>query len=111
MPRWLWVGLCVLLAALGVGGLLAARERQARWFRTELEQAKREMVAGLPNTAHARLAALSARWPGRGEVEYHLGLCEQATGPRRRRLGGVGSGGPGIAPGRAGRTSSGPGWS
>ena len=40
MPRWLWVGLCVLLAALGVGGLLAARERQARWFRTELEQAE-----------------------------------------------------------------------
>src|SRR4051812_42301514 len=75
---WLWFGAGVGLIALVAG--FAWREREARWYRAELDQAKREMTEGLFNTARERLAVLAMRWPGQGEVDYHLGLCERSRG-------------------------------
>ena len=45
-----------------------------------LETARRELVLGRHASARERLAALSAKRPGRGEVELPLGDAEQASG-------------------------------
>ena len=60
------------------GGLLWARE--ARQSPEALDQAKREIGVGLFSTPRGRLAELAARRPGQGDLESHLGLCEQARG-------------------------------
>jgi tetratricopeptide (TPR) repeat protein len=74
------------LAAVCVLGLVSA----AGWFgwnhvdggryRSEVEAAKRRLVAGDVLGARERLASASSRWPGRGEAEILLGACEQALG-------------------------------
>ena len=46
----------------------------------ELARADRELASGRYAPALARLERLSARWPGRAEVEYPLGVCEAALG-------------------------------
>jgi tetratricopeptide (TPR) repeat protein len=49
-------------------------------FRVEVRRAERELNTGQFGRARAILARLSSRWPGRGEVEYPLGICEAAEG-------------------------------
>jgi tetratricopeptide (TPR) repeat protein len=50
------------------------------WYQAELGRAGREMASGRYAPARARLSRLSARRPGRAEVEYPLGACEAALG-------------------------------
>jgi tetratricopeptide (TPR) repeat protein len=52
----------------------------AWWLRTSLSAARREIASGHYGVARGRLARLSAWNPGLGEVEFPLGLCEQAEG-------------------------------
>ena len=69
--------LSVFALALGLGlfwGFTAWR------YRAELSAARRDEAAGRFDEARQRLARLSARWPGRDEVEYPLGTCEAALG-------------------------------
>jgi hypothetical protein len=73
-PRLLWF-------LLGLAGLLvlawpAWRNYTERQIRAELDSAEREMKSGFYAKARRRLASLATRYPGRGEVEYQLGLCE-----------------------------------
>ena len=69
------VGLGVALAAWLMVPLLA------QWqYLTELRLAQREMNAKRFDAARARLLRLSGRWPGRGEVEHNLGVCELQQG-------------------------------
>src|SRR3954471_23779945 len=75
---WIWFGVGFGLVVVAL--VVALRDREARWYRAELDRAKREMAEGLYHTAQERLAGLSACWPGRGDVEYHLGLCERSRG-------------------------------
>ena len=53
---------------------------EAWWYRVELARADREMASGRYGPALGRLERLSARWPGRAEVEYPRGVCEAALG-------------------------------
>jgi tetratricopeptide (TPR) repeat protein len=48
--------------------------------RAELARANREIAEGQFRAARRRLARLSARRPGRGEVEFPLGYCAAAEG-------------------------------
>jgi len=81
----LWLASLLVLGMAGAGfGVFRAME--TRKYRAGLEQAKQEMAAGLYATARNRLAALSASWSGRGEVEYQLGLCELRRGRRDAAL-------------------------
>jgi enediyne biosynthesis protein E4 len=50
------------------------------WFQAELVRARREMDAGKYGPARDRLVRLAVRWPSSGEVNYRIGLCEQARG-------------------------------
>lgn len=66
---------------------LAAVASCASWLwldsrnrRHKLDEARQDLKAGRTARALERLAGLAARWPGWGEVEYHLGLVEQARG-------------------------------
>ena len=72
------------LVALVVGatalGWLAWKGVELWQYDRALSQAERELAAGRFEPARARLARLSARWPGRDEVEYPLGTCEAALG-------------------------------
>ncbi len=52
----------------------------ARRDRADLERANREIAAGQFGAARRLLARLSARRPGRAEVEFPLGYCEAAEG-------------------------------
>ncbi len=75
----------LLLFFLGVGPLLAAawlavRAAEDRRLRNELTEARREFAARRFDEARIRLARLSERWPGQGEVEYLLGSCEMVAG-------------------------------
>jgi thioredoxin-like negative regulator of GroEL len=80
-PRGLW--LARLAAAAGLVAALAGLSAWwalARWFRSSQEAAERAAAAGRYAEARDRLARLSRWWPGRPEVEYLLGVCEEATG-------------------------------
>jgi tetratricopeptide (TPR) repeat protein len=73
-----------LLVVLGIG-LVSAAWGTARgvdsWrYRTNLEQAKARIASGSPADARRLLADSATRWPGKGEVEFLLGACEQALG-------------------------------
>jgi enediyne biosynthesis protein E4 len=72
----------ILVAVLAVAALgwLARRGVEAWQYDRELSRAERELDSGRFESARARLAWLSARWPGRDEVEYPLGRCEAALG-------------------------------
>jgi lipopolysaccharide biosynthesis regulator YciM len=76
----------LLILGLGVGlwGALGAwfvvRAVEDRWFQAELDRARREFTERRFAEAGARLASLSEKRPGRGEVEYYLGLCKNAEG-------------------------------
>src|SRR5262245_11046322 len=73
--RWLWIGAIGLLATGGGLGAIDA------WrFRVDWQQARRELGAGKPASALPRLIRLASRWPGDGEVQYDLGVCELALG-------------------------------
>ena len=74
---WGWLGGGILAVALAWGAVNAVEAWQ---FRGELSLAKREWARGRHASASSRLARLSARWPGQGEVEYMLGICEQGAG-------------------------------
>ena len=53
---------------------------QARRLRAELERVQRAMAAGRWGPARKDLRDLARRWPGRGEVLFLLGRCEEALG-------------------------------
>jgi tetratricopeptide (TPR) repeat protein len=77
--RRLWLSFALLV----VGGALAGAAYQAmelRRLRSDLDQAGRDMEAGRIALARQRLRALAGRWPGQGEVQFRLGLAEQAAG-------------------------------
>ncbi len=81
LPSWLTprrlLALALLAAALGWGVVWGV---DAWWYRCELARAEREMASGRSAPARERLARMAARWPGRDEVEYPLGVCEAALG-------------------------------
>jgi hypothetical protein len=64
----------LVVATLLVGAVKGA---QMWWCRAELARAGRDMAVGRYGPALARLESLSARWPGRAEVEYRLGVCDR----------------------------------
>ena len=71
----------LLIVVIGLGLAAAAWFAVGAWqFRTELWQARRELAARRVSQAKARLDRLAERWPGQGEVEYWLGVCERAAG-------------------------------
>jgi tetratricopeptide (TPR) repeat protein len=70
----------VIGLGLAVAAWLAVGAVGALQFRTELQEARRELAARRVVQAKARLDRLAERWPGRGEVEYWLGACERAAG-------------------------------
>src|SRR5947209_8152506 len=76
--RWLGVGLgAIACAAVTWGALRLSSERR---YQDELGRARRDMETGRYEAARGRLARLSAGWPGRAEVGYTLGVCEQELG-------------------------------
>jgi thioredoxin-like negative regulator of GroEL len=81
VPSWLtWrrsVGIVVALIALASCAVYTVA---AFWYHAELDRAAREMASRQYGPASARLARLSMRWPGRGEVEFALGNCEAELG-------------------------------
>src|SRR5262245_51231021 len=81
MRRWsaaLAVGLgAAVLAGLGDAGV---RRWEARRLDAALAEVVRAMDAGRFATARRQLAGLAQDWPEDGEVNYRLGLCEQAEG-------------------------------
>lgn len=77
MSKRIWLGMGLVLFA-AVGGAL--RFNQMRQASRALDRAKRELAAGRTAAAREKLAELAARWPNWDEVQYHLGLCEQARG-------------------------------
>src|SRR5215472_14969525 len=74
---WLWVTLGLGALAATWGGFNWAETR--RRYR-ELNQANREMAAGLHHLARQRLADISNSRPSWGEAAYQLGVCEEALG-------------------------------
>jgi thioredoxin-like negative regulator of GroEL len=77
-PRWLWLGTGLLAAAVGLGATVVVFQIRAE--RAALEQAKDDMRAGRLAGARRQLVELAQRHPGRGEIEFHLGVCELALG-------------------------------
>jgi hypothetical protein len=71
------VVLALLATAIAFGSVLGV---DAWWYRTELVRASGEMARGRYAAALPRLERLSARWPGRAQVEYPLGVCGAALG-------------------------------
>ena len=76
----------VLIVVLGVALCLApvawvVVQASGEWrLQAELRQAERAFGARRFGEARSTLSRLSEGWPGRGEVEYWLGVCEQAEG-------------------------------
>ena len=74
----------LMIVSLGLGVALAAWSivpLLLEWrFQTQLRQARREMDATRFDTAQTLLIDLARRWPGRGEVENSLAICEQHEG-------------------------------
>ena len=52
----------------------------AWWYESSLAEARLAVAAGRFDEARPRLVRLASWWPGRGDVEYPLGICEQAAG-------------------------------
>jgi tetratricopeptide (TPR) repeat protein len=50
------------------------------WYESSLAEARRAVAAGRFAYARPRLARLATWSPGRADVEFALGVCEQATG-------------------------------
>ena len=82
MPRSrVVVRLGVALAVVGAALLaLAGRSIAERRFRSELDAAAQELLAGRCEAALRRLAPLAGRRPDSGEVHYLMGLGEMALG-------------------------------
>src|SRR5438552_16340734 len=72
-----WVGYGLGIVAVAWGVVWAVETWR---FESTLGQAKRAMASGDYRSAASRLAWLSARRSGRAEVDYLLGVCEQAAG-------------------------------
>ena len=81
------LGLGIVIVVLVTCGMSALG---SWWFRTTLAEAKEEMHERRFTEARSRLTWLSSWWSAGGEVDLLLGDCEQASGPRRCRAGGVG---------------------
>jgi len=71
------VSLCLGGALLGWGAVKGA---EAWYYRAELSRAELALASRQYDEARQRLERLSARWPGRAEVDYPLGRCEAALG-------------------------------
>ena len=56
------------------------------WYDAELGRATREIASGDYDRARARLEWLRDRDEGGGEIDYHLGLCEEAAGRPDRAI-------------------------
>jgi hypothetical protein len=78
MRRRLWI--LAIAFAVFLASWFVFQSFQARRLRSELRLAGREFAARRIGAAGARLARLAKRWPGRGEVEYWLGVCERPPG-------------------------------
>src|SRR5262245_16651177 len=83
--RWRWLGLGAGVLGLAVAGTMAEM-MQARHLRAELGGVQRAMAAGRWAAARKDLTDLAGRWPGRGEVLFLLGRCEEALGKPERAL-------------------------
>ena len=83
ISAWFWAAgsVACVLAALG-----ALAWNDLRGLRVELLLAEREMASGQLDAARNRLVVLSAGYPGRSDVAYQLGVCEQARGRREAAL-------------------------
>src|SRR5262245_12217644 len=79
MQRWWWRGLGVGLGILALAGS-ASWAVETLWFRATWDRGRQEIDEHRYGAARARLAGLRAWWAGRGEVDYWMGLCEQAAG-------------------------------
>ena len=77
LTRGRLLALSLLAAALAAAAVVGV---DAWWYRAELARADHEVASGRYEPALARLERLSARWPGRAEVEYPRGVCEAALG-------------------------------
>jgi predicted Zn-dependent protease len=72
------IGLVLVLCSfIGLG---LVRTIETRRLNAALAQAKRNLAEGRRNSARRQLLALAARWPDHSEVQYQLGLSEQACG-------------------------------
>jgi enediyne biosynthesis protein E4 len=71
-----------LACVLGVPSLawVGYRSVEMRRIQGEMERAKKDFEAGNLGLAWKRLSTLQAQWPGLPEVEFRLGVCEQARG-------------------------------
>ena len=78
MPRRVLI--LVLTLGAGLVAWLAALAAGERHLRTELRESKRELARQRNDQAKERLIQLARRWPGRGDVEYWLGISEMAAG-------------------------------
>src|SRR5262245_9363210 len=74
---WLWFAAGLALAVVVWGGYRALSDRR---LRAELVQAERDFTAKRFPQARLRLSRLAAQWPGDKELQYRLGLCEEALG-------------------------------
>ena len=83
IPRWFWVAVPLACALTAWGALTWIDLRR---LHAELFLAEREMAAGQFDEARARLLVLSAGHPGRSDVAYQLGVCEQSRGRREAAL-------------------------
>ncbi len=75
---------CLLIMACALAAIVASwfgfQAYQSRRLRSELKLAERDFAQQRISEARARLARLSKRWPGRGEIEFWLGVCERSEG-------------------------------
>lgn len=87
LMRRVWI-ILVIIAGVTIPVSIwgAARAIAARRLRAELDQVSREIQSQLFSTARARLVALEKHHPGNGEVEYQLGVCEEARERRDQAL-------------------------
>lgn len=83
--RWLVLGPMIgagIVALIWGGWEVVAAAR----MRAELAKAEQEIAEGYFHTARDRLTHLAARWPNDADVEFHLGICEQARGASKAAL-------------------------
>ena len=71
----LLIGLIALLAAWGT-----ARAVDSWRYRASLEKVKTRIASGSPAEARRLLVEATAQWPREGELQFLLGVCEQALG-------------------------------
>jgi tetratricopeptide (TPR) repeat protein len=75
-----WPSFVLAAIALGLLSWVGYRAVLGWWFDAELASARREIASGDTEKARWRLERLRERDPTGGEIDYHLGLCEQAAG-------------------------------